>query len=87
MVVGVSDSYDNMYEHHARVAPDQEQRLERPSHDFDRPRMMRPWIAVAMLVVVLAAFVLLVTLDSGSSNNPAPPLDGETIGLVEAGQR
>jgi hypothetical protein len=87
MVVGVSDNYDNMREHHARVAPDQDQRLERPSHDFERPRLMRPWVAVAVLVAVLAAFVLLVMLDSGSSNNPAPPLDGESIGLVEAGRR
>ena len=50
-----------------RLPPDQDQRLDHDPHGLGRSRRARPWIAVAIGLVVLVAFVVL--LASGGGDN------------------
>ena len=59
------------FERASRPSPDQEQRLDRDRHRLGKPRRARPWIAVAVGVAVVVAFVVLLATGGGDNNGPA----------------
>jgi hypothetical protein len=57
--------------------PDQDSRLDRDPHHVGRPRRARAWIAVAIGVLVIAAFVAIVATGAGVNSNE--PDDGYVV--------
>lgn len=52
-----------------RLPPDQDQRLDRDPHGIGRPRRARPWIAVALGLLVIAVFLVLLASGGGENSD------------------
>ena len=75
-MIDVSDNFDNVAFQRLQGPPDQDQRLHRADGEF-RGRRPGPWIAVAVLAVIVVVFVAMVALDSGAGNNDGDPTEGQ----------
>ena len=59
------------WERATRRVPDQASRLDRDTHRLGRPRRARPWIALAVGLLVIAALAAILTAGGGPNSNEA----------------